>query len=265
MRSEGEFSASGFGLNVLAVAGLVAAGVLLPFWLDTTLLTFLTTEQRTTYFASSNATVPLWLGVLSWIANIAVAVVAWHAVSFAKTQAHEARRQAHEAVQTRAASLLFEIRRAWDSEDFASSRAAFGQLIAFHQQHATAMPAEFSDSAVYIAAVFMEFRKNDKAAYTRHTRMLDELELIGVLCRTRMIDVDHVMEIFGGQVTFYRNRLKRFCLAVQDEGAKEEYAYPRAIYANALWLFDQVDRYRPFEWSAQGRTPSADFRVYSDR
>ncbi len=93
------------GLTAALAAAVVLSGLTLPFWLDNTLLSFVTPEQRTAYFGPPGQTVPMWLSILSWLANIVVALVAWHAVRFAKTQALEARRQAHEAVQCSAVEL----------------------------------------------------------------------------------------------------------------------------------------------------------------
>lgn len=228
-------------LLILLLVALVPLGVQRAVeWL-------LTEEQRTAYLGRISAVLPFWLGILSSLANLIVAGVAWYAIQFASRQATEARRQAVESEQTRAASLLSEIRRSWNLPEFVSSRKLVSGLDEMHVRFKHQLPAIYQDRDRYISKVLLELRATEMDAYSEYTIVLDELEMIGILCRTQMIKLDYVLEIFGGQVSYFESRLRRFCLDLQETARGGGYEHPTSIYANTLWLFDKAAKHTPFK------------------
>lgn len=224
------------GLAFLAPAGAqFAAGRLLG------------DAQRAAYLGEVAAVLPFWLGIFSTVANLIVAGVAWYAIQFASRQAREARQQAIESEQTRAASLLSEIRRSWNLPDFVESRQLLSGLDRLHRRSQAQLPTIYRDRDLYISKVLLELRATNMPAYGKYTLVLDELEMIGILCRTGMIKLDYVLEIFGGQMAYLEKRLRRFCQDLQAVTREEGYEHPASVYANTLWLFRKAAAHRPFE------------------
>jgi hypothetical protein len=203
--------------------------------------------DRASYLGQVAAVLPFWLTIFSTVANLIVAGVAWYAIQFASRQAREARQQAIESEQTRAAGLLSEIRRSWTLPEFVASRQLLSGLDRLHSQSLDHLPAEYQDRGRYVSKVLLDLRATNMAAYGKYTLVLDELEMIGILCRTGMIKLDYVLEIFGGQVAYFESRLKGFCEDLQAQTGAEGYEHPRSVYANTLWLFRKAAAHRPFE------------------
>ena len=229
-------------LLILAVAALAPVGAQLIAE------RLLPGTARTGYLGQAVAILPFWLGVFSSVANVVVAAVAWYAIQFASRQAREARQQAIEAEQTRAASLLSEIRRSWNSAEFVASRRLISGLTDLHERSRAKLPPLYQDRARFISRVLLDLRATNMGAYSEYTVVLDELEAIGILCRTQMIKLEHILEIFGGQVSYFDGRLGRFCRDLQDATAQEGYKHSSSVYANTLWLFAQAGSHRPFEF-----------------
>ena len=198
----------------------------------------------------STASLALSFAFVGALANAALAVIAWYALRFARAQAGEARRQAVEAEQTRAASLMSEIRKSWLSSELVRSRQLVADLDTKYQALRPQISSICESSGEYISAVLIYLRgsslKEDKLMYGLITDVLDELELIGTFCRMEMLKVDHILEIFGGQVIYFADRLRPFCHALQAATRRQGYKYPQSVYANALWLFEKSEVHAPF-------------------
>lgn len=139
--------------------------------------------------------------ILYFIANLGIFFVAFYAVTFARRQSLEARRQAAEAERTRKIQVYMKIIDMWNSEDIVKSRRILLRLARNHSYNGY---RDLCTSDDYIAFFIRQWdRSRDETLLNRSEdakKVVDLLEYIGVLVREEELDLIHLFDFLGSKI-----------------------------------------------------------------
>jgi hypothetical protein len=178
------------------------------------------------------------LEILYFVANVGVFAVAFYAVTFARRQSLEARRQAAEAERTRKIQVYMRIIDMWNSEEIVTSRRI---LLNLARNRSYTGYSDLCTSHDYIAFFIRQWdRSRNEILLNRSEqakKALDLLEYVGALCREGELDLVHLFDFLGAKI---EQIIGDFMLCYIHLIRKQNRS--GSNYANALFLLQQWQR-----------------------
>jgi hypothetical protein len=188
---------------------------------------------------------------LYFIAGIAVALIAWLAISFARTQASEARKSREEAENSRLTAIYMAIVDRWNSTELLNARSKLFKLVDFYRSNrGTAQMVAFEDEAAYVADQLARLRGVDRQELRSHTILLQFFEDLGLLCWKGYIREADIFDFLGSSIEvqfgFFRIYIRSARTDANGDVARNRYA--NAIYLYKAALLSRAGKHEETMW-----------------
>ena len=219
-----------------------------------------------------------WLELGSFLATIglffggiAALIVAMKHANHVRQTAEDTAKLSEATVRARTAVLYTNLLQRWGEEEMEMSRRLIRELADNYKQKRAARDTSLDACGIlsesqYVKHVLIHFRETDIISLRKYTRIVEIFEYMGVLCRQDYVSRQDLFDFFGGFIKIYLDWLRPYFLTVREEverlnaqrsgrGEPPLYEYPSAIFANSIWLSEEIDRFQPFAHA--GRTATS--------
>jgi len=158
----------------------------------------------------------------------------------------------------RTATVYSDVMKIWNSEEVVRSRKLLKGLSATYNDNKVELCARgISSPEDYVCCVLFHFRDTRDPILTSYTEIIDVLEYVGLLCRRGYVEKRDLYEFFAGEIVAFMDLLRAYLSRVRENAyAAKVYPYPDAIFANALWLSDEVGGFVPFHFQLKAPKPN---------
>jgi len=210
----------------------------------------------------------------------------WEIISFISTSALfvcgiatllVTRGQLVSAENVRLATVYIEISKRWESAELVQSRR---NILTLKHEYETLSEAYRLNTSVqeHICNVLFGIKEYDGINHTtilrKHTIILNFLEDVGLMCRQSYLKADDIFDFIGSGMETYTTLLsvyiKRVRAAAPAQEAQETASFPsgkprepvqdngedRRVYANVLWLTEQMRMRNSFEFPPRNSGPA---------